>query len=201
MPSPRSRRPRWTGHRGRARGSRKLVDAKPLGACSANAARRPAPPLAPRGRARAAAPTRRRVRAGPPSSARKDENPLAADGAPSSSPVLRGPRSSRAAARRLPATDPIAASPPPDRVPRPDSPRSSAAPLLSSPARSPRVSIHPSSSSATCVAAVPIVRERPARGAPARGVPRDSPRPPRVVVLDDSLSDEDSALRMKRRLR
>ena len=75
--------------------SRKLVDAKPLGACLARTPRRrppPAPPLAPpRGRARATASTRRRWSArAPSSSARQDENPLAADGAPSSSPVLRG---------------------------------------------------------------------------------------------------------------
>ena len=76
--------------------SRKLVDAKPLGACLRErraVGPRPPPllPSPPRGRARAAASTRRRWSArAPSSSARQDENPLAADGAPSSSPVLRG---------------------------------------------------------------------------------------------------------------
>ena len=76
--------------------SRKLVDAKPLGACLARTPRRrpppapPPPPLAPsRTRPRHRPDAAAVVRA-PSSSARQDENPLAADGAPSSSPVLRG---------------------------------------------------------------------------------------------------------------
>jgi hypothetical protein len=74
--------------------SRKLVDAKPLGACLANAApsapARP-PPSPPRGRARATASTRRRWSAPPrPRRARtKTQNP-SRRGRGSSSPVLRG---------------------------------------------------------------------------------------------------------------
>ena len=72
--------------------SRKLVDASRWVRARERRAVGPAPPLPlapsrtrPRRRPDAAAVVR-----APSSSARKDENPLAADGAPSSSPVLRG---------------------------------------------------------------------------------------------------------------